>query len=125
MNRFSILYLFKGSFYHRTYTTRLEAEEAIKNFVQVSKGLPLGIYDAKTELFIWETAREKEYNQLAIEEQGRRGNEIISIIEKLRASGVETNPVEEESESPLTLPEDELTEISSKRKRSVKAVTEK
>ena len=86
----------------RTYTTRPEAEAAIKNFPQISKGLPLGIYDAKTELFIWETAREKEYNQLAIEEQGRRGNEIISIIEKLRASGLEIAPVEEEPERPLT-----------------------
>ena len=125
MNRFSILYLFKGSFYHLTYTTRPEAEAAIKNFPQISKGLPLGIYDAKTELFIWETAREKEYNQLAIEEQGRRGNEIISIIEKLRASGLEIAPVEEEPERPLTLPEDEAKEMSSKGRRLAKAVTEK
>lgn len=125
MNRFSILYLFKGSFYHRTYTTRPEAEDAIKNFPQISKGLPLGIYDAKTELFIWEAAREKEYNQLAIEEQGRRGNEIISIIEKLRASGVEMAPVEEEPERPLTLPEDESKEVPSKGRRLAKAVTEK
>lgn len=124
MNRFSILYLFKGSFYHLTYATRSEAEDAIKNFSQISKGLPLGIYDAKTELFIWETAREKEYNQLAIEEQGRRGNEIISIIEKLRASGLEIAPVEE-PERPLALPEDESKEMSSKGRRLVKTVTEK
>ena len=125
MNRFSILYLFKGSFYHLTYTTRPEAEAAIKNFSQISKGLPLGIYDAKTELFIWETAREKEYNQLAIEEQGLRRNEIISIIEKLRASGLEIAPVEEEPERPLTMPEDEAKEMPSKGRRLVKAVTEK
>lgn len=124
MNRFSILYLFKGSFYHLTYATRSEAEDAIKNFSQISKGLPLGIYDAKTELFIWETAREKEYNQLAIEEQGRRGNEIISIIEKLRASGLEIAPVEE-PERPLAFPEDESKEMSSKGRRLVKTVTEK
>lgn len=84
----------------------------------------MGIYDAKTELFIWETAREKEYNQLAIEEQGRRGNEIISIIEKLRASGLEIAPVEE-PERPLALPEDESKEMSSKGRRLVKTVTEK
>ena len=125
MTRFSILYLFKGSFYHLTYSTRPEAEDAIKNFSQISRGLPLGIYDAKTELFIWEAAREKEYNQLAIEEQGRRGNEIISIIEKLRASGLEIAPVEEGPERPLTLPEDGSKQMTSKGRRLAKAVTEK
>jgi|GEM_PF-3558891 len=124
MNRFSLLYLYKGSFYHKTYPTRSETDESIKNFSQTLKGIPLGVYDAKTELFTWEASREKEYSQLAIEEQGRRGNEIISIIEKLRASGGEAEPVEEEVETPLVLPEEGLAQkVSSKKKDLTKAAS--
>ena len=102
MNRFSILYLFKGEYYHITYPTRLEAENALKGDALPQKGMPLGMYDAKTELFSWGASRQTEYNHLSIEEQGRRGNEIIKIVESLRSREEEGIPDEIQEENVLT-----------------------
>lgn len=41
---------------------------------------PVGIYDAKTELFHWETARQQHYDQLSLEEQGHLGHHLIAIV---------------------------------------------
>lgn len=109
MNRFSILYLFKGEYYHITYPTRLEAESALKGDALPQKGMPLGMYDAKTELFSWDTSRQTEYNHLSIEEQGRRGNEIIKIVESLRSREEEGIPDEIQEENVLT-PIEEATD---------------
>ncbi len=84
MNRFSILYLFKGQYQHISYPTRAEAYSALEVFFVNKKEIPIGVYDAKTELFFWELPR-FEYNQMSIEEQGRRGEEVINVIQNLRS----------------------------------------
>lgn len=109
MNRFSILYLLKGQYYHITYPTRLEAENALNHYPPTQKGMPLGMYDAKTELFSWGASRQTEYNHLSIEEQGRRGNEIIKIVESLRSREEEGIPDEIQEENVLT-PIEEATD---------------
>ena len=81
MNRFSILYLHKKQYKHISYPTRVEANNALESF-STHQGTPIGVYDAKTELFYWEVARFD--NKMSIEEQGRRGNEVINIIQALR-----------------------------------------
>lgn len=83
MNRFSILYLLKGQYQHISYPTRTEAYTALVGFSDTYQGIPIGVYDAKTELFYWEVPR-FEYNKMSIEEQGRRGEEVINVIQNLR-----------------------------------------
>ncbi len=83
MNRFSILYLLKGQYQHISYPTRTEAYTALAGFSGIHKGIPIGVYDAKTELFYWEVPR-FEYNKMSIEEQGKRGEEVINVIQNLR-----------------------------------------
>jgi hypothetical protein len=83
MNRFSILYLLKGQYQHISYPTRTEAYTALEGFSGTYKGIPIGVYDAKTELFYWDVPR-FEYNRMSIEEQGKRGEEVINVIQNLR-----------------------------------------
>lgn len=83
MNRFSILYLLKRQYKHISYPTRAEANTALENFSTHHQGTPIGVYDAKTELFYWEVSRFD--NKMSIEEQGKRGNEVITIIQTLRS----------------------------------------
>jgi hypothetical protein len=92
MDRFSILYILQGNYRHINYPTRSEAYAALENFsAQHQGGNPLGIYDAKTELFYWEITQ-FEYNKMSIAEQGKRGNEVINIIQDLRSrEAVERN----------------------------------
>lgn len=47
-------------------------------------GKPVGIYDAKTELFYWEPNQQNKYNSAEIEEQGKLGEKIIQIAQTLR-----------------------------------------
>lgn len=84
MNRFSIIYLANNQYQHISYDTQAEAESALALLSNQEGQTPLGIYDAKTELFYWEPTRQDYYNQATIEEQGKFGNQIISIAKTLR-----------------------------------------
>ena len=83
MNRFSILYKTKGKYHQMSYATRLEADTVVQKCVRSKRKIPIGIYDAKTELFSW--TKQVEYNQLPPEQQGKKGNEMILIVQHLRA----------------------------------------
>jgi hypothetical protein len=63
---------------------KLESK-ALESFSTHHQGTPIGVYDAKTELFYWEVSRFD--NKMSIEEQGRMrmGNEVINIIQTLRS----------------------------------------
>ena len=61
---------------------KLESK-ALESFSTHHQGTPIGVYDAKTELFYWEVSRFD--TKMSIEEQGRRGNEVITIIQTLRS----------------------------------------
>lgn len=43
-------------------------------------GTPVGIYDAKTELFHWEATRQYHYDHLCPEGQGRLGHHMIASL---------------------------------------------
>ena len=45
---------------------------------------PIGIHDAKTELFVWEPARQRQYDKASIEKQGKLGEQIDRIVQTLR-----------------------------------------
>ncbi|MCK8495954.1 hypothetical protein M0L20_29075 [Spirosoma sp. RP8] len=84
MNRYSVLYLLEKQ-YHAFYcSTQSEAMSALALLSDEDGHTPLGIYDAKTELFDWEPTRQNQYAQASIEEQGKLGNQIIQIAQGLR-----------------------------------------
>ncbi len=84
MNRFSVLYQYKKQYHHLSYTTRSEAEAVLNKFSRKRKGIPIGIYDAKTELFSWEHTRQKKHSQLSFGGQAKEENAIINVVQNLR-----------------------------------------
>ena len=84
MKRFSVLYLLKERYHHLGCNTHSEAKSILQKLLTDEKRTPIGIYDAKTELFEWEPTRQRDYNQAGIEGQGKLGDHIITIVEALR-----------------------------------------
>lgn len=92
MNRFSVLYMLNGQYHHLGAATQSEAMSVLQNLAKNTKRVPVGIYDAKTELFEWEPGRQKEYNQGDIEEQGKLAGQIITIAQALRRRDASWQP---------------------------------
>ncbi|GAB3938646.1 hypothetical protein [Larkinella terrae] len=84
MNRFSVIYLFKKQYFHILCETHTEADIVLRKLYTKKKKTPIGIYDNKTELFYWEPIRRQKFDRLPVQEQGRLGNEMITIAQKLR-----------------------------------------
>lgn len=84
MNRFSVIYFFQKEFQHITCSTLAEAGDLLKHLFTREEYKPIGIYDAKTELFVWEPARQEQYNQATIERQGKLDDQIVQIAQTLR-----------------------------------------
>ena len=84
MKRFSVLYTIKKQYYQVDCATLPEAKTVLEQIAGSKSHVPIGIYDAKTELFAWEPRRQDKYNHADIEEQGKLGNQIISIAQALR-----------------------------------------
>lgn len=84
MKRYSVLYLLQERYHHIGCTTHAQADSVLQKLSTNKRRIPVGIYDAKTELFEWEPTRERDYNQAGIEEQGKRGDQIITIAQALR-----------------------------------------
>ncbi|WP_018620507.1 hypothetical protein [Spirosoma luteum] len=83
MNRFSVIYLLKRQ-YHPIYcSTHQEAEATLASLLTQADHKPIGIYDAKTELFAWEPARQRQYDKASIEKQGKLGEQINRIVQAL------------------------------------------
>ncbi|WP_018621225.1 hypothetical protein [Spirosoma luteum] len=85
MNRFSVLYLLKERHQHIICQTISEARSVLQT-ISTSKGrIPIGIYDAKTELFEWEPGQQHHhYTEAGINEQGNVDEQIITISQALR-----------------------------------------
>lgn len=85
MNRFSVLYLFKERHQHVNYHTISEARSILQT-ISTSKGrIPIGIYDAKTELFEWEPyQQQRHFTEAGIDEHGNVDEQIITIAQALR-----------------------------------------
>ena len=84
MNRFSVIYLLRKQYHHIDYATYSEADLALSQLSDQVGGKPIGIYDAKTELFFWEPTRQHQYDKASIEKQGKLGDQIIRIAQTLR-----------------------------------------
>ncbi|WP_185731289.1 hypothetical protein [Larkinella rosea] len=84
MNRFSVIYKVKKQYAHILCDTHSEATTALRKLYAKKKKIPIGIYDAKTELFYWEPIRQQRFDRLTVQEQGKLGNEMITIAQALR-----------------------------------------
>jgi hypothetical protein len=84
MNRFSVIYLRKKRYYQLYCATHAEANTVLKQLLTKKGKVPIGIYDAKTELFYWESSRQRQYDQASIEEQGKLDNQITTMAQTLR-----------------------------------------
>ena len=84
MHRFSVIYLLKRQYHHIYCTTHSEAEAVLSHLLSQQDCKPIGIYDAKTELFGWEPTRQHQYNRASIEKQGKLGDHIIQMAQTLR-----------------------------------------
>lgn len=84
MERFSVVFISSEQYHQISCATQAEAAAMLKQvFIDQDKE-PIGIYDAKTELFDWEPVQKHQYDKLGVEEQGRLGNHLISIAQTLR-----------------------------------------
>lgn len=84
MNRYSIVYLLEEQYYQLSAPTVAEADALLHQIWAEQRGVPIGIYDAKTELFQWEPNRQRMYDQLSIEEQARYDQTIVAQVQELR-----------------------------------------
>lgn len=84
MNRFSVIYQYKGQYYHVGRHTLDEAKVTLDTIAKSGTRKAIGIYDDKTELFSWEPGQQDQYDQSSIETQGRLGEQIIHIAQALR-----------------------------------------
>lgn len=92
MKRFSVIYLLREQYHHIACSTQAEAKSILQRLSADGRRKPIGIYDAKTELFEWEPTRQQNYNQAGIEEQGRQGDQIITIAQALRRRDASWQP---------------------------------
>lgn len=84
MKRFSVIYTLKQHYYQVYCDAMPEAKVVLQEISGKQDYVPIGIYDAKTELFAWEPRRQDKYDHAGIEEQGKLGNQIIGIAQALR-----------------------------------------
>ena len=81
MYRFIVVYVHQETYRHIPCQTQPEAQDWLAHVFSREGGTPLGIYDAKTELFHWEATRQHHCDQLCLEEQGRLGHHMIAIAQ--------------------------------------------
>ena len=84
IKRYSVLYLRHEQYHHIDCITYLQAQTLLEGMSSDADQVPIGIYDAKTELFEWEPDRRHLYSQASIGEQGKRAEEMIRIVQELR-----------------------------------------
>ncbi|MDB5241618.1 MAG: hypothetical protein JWP57_2243 [Spirosoma sp.] len=84
MKRFSVIYLLREQYHHIACNTRSEAFDVLRKLQLDIKRTPVGVYDAKTELFEWEPTRQHTYNGANIQEQSKLADQIITIAQALR-----------------------------------------
>ncbi|QJW90018.1 hypothetical protein HNV11_11845 [Spirosoma taeanense] len=92
MKRYSVLYLLQEQYHHIGCTSYAQARTVLQTLLQDSRRTPVGIYDAKTELFEWEPGGQQAYNQASIEEQSRQAEQVITIAQALRRRDASWHP---------------------------------
>lgn len=84
MNRYSVIYLLRKKYHQYYCETQAEAETLLRDLATQEGYKPIGVYDAKTELFEWEPTRQHQYDNATIERQGKLGDHMIHIAQTLR-----------------------------------------
>ena len=84
MNRFSVIYLLNKQYHHIDCATQTEAKAILAHGLTQPGYKPIGIYDAKTELFYWEPTRQHQYDRATIERQGKIASQAIRVAQNLR-----------------------------------------
>lgn len=92
MKRLSVIYLLNGRYHHVASDTPTEAKALLEKLSTDQRRKPVGIYDAKTELFDWEPDQQQAYDQASISEQAQRSNYITSIAQALRRRDASWQP---------------------------------
>jgi hypothetical protein len=101
MNRFSVIYLSRKQYSQILCETHSEADAVLRKLIAQKRKSPVGIYDDKTELFYWEPIRQQKFDRLALEEQGKLGNEMIAIAQTLRSKDDHWRPSEGQLQSDI------------------------
>ena len=83
-NRYSVVYLLKGHYKHIGCSTYPQAQAALNLIAEHTDRTAVGIYDDRTELFEWDAALRDEYEKASMKDQGRKGEEVISIVQAMR-----------------------------------------
>ena len=68
MKRYSLVYLLNDQHQHIGFVSHAEAVTVMEQLLSNPKRQPIGIYDAKTELFQWSSPYQLPYNQVSTEE---------------------------------------------------------
>lgn len=84
MKRFSVLYQLNEQFNHIGAASQEEARTILQRLSADKGRLPVGIYDAKTELVEWEPTYQQAYDQAPISEQANQGEAMILVAQALR-----------------------------------------
>lgn len=83
-NRYSVLYTINGQYHHVGCSSQAEAQSALGILMTDGNRIPVGIYDAKTDLFEWEIIGQYFHSQDPISDQRSRLNEVLTISRALR-----------------------------------------
>lgn len=83
-NRYSVVYLFKEHYRHLGCSSYAAAQATLKTLTDHNERIPVGIYDDRTELFEWDAALRDEYEKASMKDQGRKGEEIIGLVQAMR-----------------------------------------
>ncbi|MCF2447119.1 hypothetical protein L0657_24405 [Dyadobacter sp. CY345] len=83
-NRFSVLYKYKSQYHHIGCSSQSQAQSTLGMLMTDGDRIPVGIYDAKTDLFEWEIVGQYFHSQDPISEQSRRLDEVLNIARALR-----------------------------------------
>ena len=83
-NRYSVLYTINGQYHHFGCSSQAEAQSALGILMTDGNRIPVGIYDAKTDLFEWEIIGQYFHSQDPISDQRNRLNEVLTISRTLR-----------------------------------------
>lgn len=94
MKRYSLIYLLKDQYQHIGFDKHPDAKVVLEQLINDPKRTPIGIYDAKTELFDWVPAYQAHFDQASIEEQAQHGNGIITIAQALRRRDSSWHPAD-------------------------------
>jgi hypothetical protein len=88
MSRYNVLYRANEAHYHYSCASHEEAQQILAHLPTINQSTPIGIYDAKTELFHWEPVQQQFYNQSSIGEQARLASQVIRIAQSLSTQEV-------------------------------------